>query len=513
MVCDKCGIKEILYYQREKQNAKCCPKCNGLHILTKEDSIKLCEKQYQFVNDIFLPALKKYNKKNFLVWLLDFREKLYSKFIIETPFIKLNELLSINILIKKVIEYSDETGGIEIDKTENVMQILSSFQTLIEIKEHCYLIEEDFGYYIVKEDIEIENINPSKLFSNFEFVYDEDWIIVIESFDQNLIMTAEEGKKFLDNYQEEYERVKNNTTNVKMNTPGEYIHNLYPLLQSFTAGLTKNKLFESTFNFDYLEDKKVLIGLFQKLINNFGFQHGLLTFTNRDQFEQFLQSEFKDLDQIKLYKDLVYNGENQDIFPLFVEYEDKVVISLYFTNLIELFYYSIYYKDLFRKETEALSEIFEKIDVPNEFHKNGFNVRVNTKKKNKLEIDTIAWNNNTLYIVESKIWDIRPFFEHRRVHGHRERDLKGIVDGFKYTGGNPKPIPNLTDKVNYVKNNLEKNLCDYKENMQFPDHADVDYNNIKEFIGVAVTKSYPPIKEYKNVKMVGFREIGSLGKK
>lgn len=514
MVCDKCGQKEILYYQRETQvqDAKCCPDCNGLHLLTKDDSIKLCEKQYQYFDEILSHSLKKYSKKNFLVWLLGFRENLYSKFIIEDPFIKLDELLSINVLIKKVMESCGNTG-IEVDNEGNIKSILFSFQSLIKIKEHCYLIEEEFGYFVVKEDIDLENIGPENLFSNFKFVYDEDWIIVIESFDQSLIMTTETGEKFLENYQEEYEKIKNNNTSEEMNNPEEYIHNLYPLFQSFRVGLTKNKLFADTFDFDYLEDKKILIELFSKISKNFGFQHGLLTCTDKEEFKKFLNSEFNDLDQTRLYNNLVYSETNQDVFPLFVELDNQVFISRFFTNLIGLFYYSFYYNDLFKKETESLSQIFEKIDVPNKFHENSFNVRVNMKKKKTFEIDTIAWDNNTLYVVESKIWDVRPYFEHRRIHGYRERDLKGIVDGFKYTGENAKPIPNLTDKVDYVKENIAQILSDHEEDNNFPDYPEVDCKNIKEFVGIVVTKSYPPIKEYKNIKMIGFREIDDLIRK
>lgn len=326
-------------------------------------------------------------------------------------------------------------------------------------------------------------------------------------------MTNDAGEKFLEDYREEYEKIKTDDNKEKMNTPEEYIHNLYPLLQSFRVGLTKNKLFAETFDFEYLEDKKVLIDLSQKLIKYFDFHYGLLTLTSKESFEKFLSAEFKVLNQTKLYNDLVYSETNQSVFPLFVELNNQVIISRFFINLIGIFYYSFCYENLFKKETESLSLIFEKIDVPNKFHENGFNVRVNMKKKKKLEIDTIAWNNNVLYVVESKIWDVRPFFEHRRVHGYRERDLKGVVDGSKYTGGNAKPIPKLTDKVDYVKNNIGQILSDYEENDSFPDYTEVDYKNIKEFEGIVVTKSYPPIREYKNVKMIGFRELDSLIRK
>lgn len=472
----------------------------------------MCEKQYQYIDEVLSNFLIKHHKKSLLIWLLGFREKLYSKFIFEDYSIKLNELLSINILIKRVME-SCNNIGIEVNNEESIKEILSAFVSLIKIKEYCYLVEEDFGYFLAEKEFDLDKIESNELFLNFKFVYDEDWRIVIESFDQNLIMTHESAKEFLENHKSEYGSVRDDLNGGEIKTPEENIRNLYPLLQSFRIGLTKNQLFAEMFNFDYFEDKKILTELFSKVSNNFEFIQGLLTLASKHEFKQFLCSEFKDLDQNKLYNDLVYSETNQDIFPLFVELDDKVVISPFFINLIGIFYYSFYYNDLFNKETQLLSDKFEKIDVPKKFHDNGFNVRINIENKNALEIDTIAWNSSTLYVIESKIWDVKPFFEHRRVHTYRERDLKGIVDGLKYTGEKAKPIPSLIDKIDYVKNNIGQIFFRNKEESNFSDYAGIDYNNITEVVGVIITKSYPPIKEYKNVAMMGFNEIDELSEK
>jgi hypothetical protein len=385
MVCDNCGQKEILYYHRKKeeQDVKCCPFCDGLSILSKEDSIKISEKQYQFINEIVNARLKNFDQMSLLYWTLAYREKLYSQFITEVPYFKLNELLSINVLIKKVMHSNEESGN-EKANDANTKEMISFFAILVKIKEYQSLIEEDFGYFIAKNDYDLDKIQSQELFSNFEFVYDEDWMIVVESFDQNLIMTDEAGEKYLEKYSDEYEDVKNNYIPEKMNTPEEYIRNIYPLLQSFRVGLTKNRLFAEMFDFDYLENKKVLIELFEKISNYFPFSQGLLTFNDKIDFQNFLSSEFKDLNQEKLYNGLVYSKNNQEIFPLFVEVDNRVIISRFFINLIGIFYYSFYYNTVFHRETQLLSDKFEKMDVPNKFHENGFNVRINMEKKNAL---------------------------------------------------------------------------------------------------------------------------------
>lgn len=269
--------------------------------------------------------------------------------------------------------------------------------------------------------------------------------------------------------------------------------------------------------------KKVLIEISQKLHKYF--QYGKFTAIHSDDFKLILASEFEKLDQKRLYRDLVFSFNNQSIFPLFVELEDikfdenkqplkngsYISISLSLLYVITLFYYSVHYNNLFNEETQLLSANFEKVEIPRRFYDNGFNVRMNLKKhKNSLEIDTIAWNNDILFVVETKIWDVKPFFEHRNVHEYRKRDLEGIVDGTKYTREKPKRIPNLIEKVTYVEQHIQDILSKYHSIDEFPDHKTVDYNNIKEIKGLIVTRSYPPIKSYKNVIIIGLNEIQDL---
>lgn len=527
MTCEKCGHKEVFYKENSENSIlRCCPVCDKLRVLSKEESRKLIESQYQYFDRIFIDYIKKFNKKSLIVWLLGYREELASKFITESPSIKLNEFLSINIMIKRVMEKYNE-NGLMIANKEIIKELLSFYIEGIEIKENEFVIEEDFGYFISNKDFQLEHFDTNKLFSNFRLVYDEDWMTVIKSFNQNFIMTGESAEKYMEENREKYERNKIKPSKATELTIEENIHTLYDVLQSFKVGLTKNSLFAKTFNFNYLENKNVLIELFPKLTEYFDFKFGMLRVVRIEEFKQFLSEEFGELNQSRLYTDLVFSYDNQDVFPFFVELknvamntegdvEDNniIFISRSLFSILGIFYYPFYYKKLFDRETQLLSDQLEKIDVPKKFYENGFNVRVNIEKKykreKKLEIDTIAWNNNTIYVIETKLWDVNKFFEQRRVHNERERDLKGIVDGYKFTNGIPKEIPSLIYKINYVKENFVKILSDYEETAIFPDHDIVVNNTDKKIVGLIVTKSYPPIKEYKEVRMIGFKELNDL---
>ena len=252
MTCEKCGNKEVLFQEKsENSTSRYCSVCDKLHILTKEESKKLIESQYQYFDKIFINYIEKFNKKSLIVWLLGYREKLASKFITESPIIKLNEFLSINIIIKRVMERYNESGLITANEIY-IKELVSFYTNGIEIKEMEFLIEENFGYFIPIQDFQLEPLDSNKLFSSFKFVYDEDWMTVIESFNQNFIMTGESAEKYMEENKEKYDRNKVTPPKATEFTTEENIHNLHDVLQSFKIGLTKNSLFAKTFNFNYL---------------------------------------------------------------------------------------------------------------------------------------------------------------------------------------------------------------------------------------------------------------------
>lgn len=325
------------------------------------------------MDKLFIDYIESFDKRSLIAWLLGYREKLASKFITETPALKLNEFLSMNIIIKRVVEEHNKIR-LKNANEECIKEILSWYLKVIYNKEMQFLVEEDFGYLIRRPDSYSEHHNSNELFSNFEFAYDEDWMTVIESFKQNLIMLGNSAEKYIEENKEEYE--KNKITSLESpesppespeSIPEETIHTLYPLLQSFKIGLTKNSLFAETFNFDYLENKKVLIEIFLKLTEYFEFKHGMLLVVSVEEFKKFLRKEFAELNQDRLYTDLVFSYDNQAVFPFFIEvkdilpittekgtieYKNGVLVSKSVLKIIKIFYYPFYYEDLFNKETQ-----------------------------------------------------------------------------------------------------------------------------------------------------------------
>jgi len=499
MVCRKCGNEEII----DNDNKLICPVCNDLNILPEDIAIKICEKQSDWFNDAFTKIIKDLEKEGLLLLLLKKRETLCTNFIFETASIHLSDILSINILIKRVMSYF-EIEGSTIANEENTQSLITLFSKFIQIQSNHLLINEDLGLLIFKEKFNLESITPEMLMRNFNFFCKEDWFIIFDTYEQNLILTDDSAKEYFEKHEKEYDHVRKSQTHTKMDTPEKKIQILYPTFKALRAGLLRNKLFFDIFNPDYLKEKKIHINIFPRLMKQFKFNQENMSINTSKQFDRLLRRKFKDYDKFELYNALVFSKNNQNIFPLFVELYDEIYTSLNFTYFMELFYFSFFYNNLYNQETQRQSLIFEKSTVPKYFKDNGFKVKINIKDKKKnptLEIDNLALKNNILFVVEIKEWDIKPFFEMKKIHDNMKRDLEGIVDGKKYTTRNDilesKDIPSLIRKIKYVENNI-KLLC--------PKY----HKNINEINGLIVTKSYPPINSYKDVEIIGFQEIKNL---
>ena len=98
----------------------------------------------------------------------------------------------------------------------------------------------------------------------------------------------------------------------------------------------------------------------------------------------------------------------------------------------------------------------------------------------------------------SKSYRFSSLIEENNREMQRIRDLKGIVDGIKYRTKNgklvEKKIPSLLDKICYIKNR------------QHP----INLTNVELVVGLIILRNYPPISEYKGVKIMNIDEILSL---
>ncbi len=399
MTCKICYSKEVL-----DGDSVVCPVCTKLNILPKDKTIEICKKNYEWINSGFTQVLNKFEKRRLVVWLMGEREKLATQFFVDRPAIELSKFLSINVLIKRVVNSYEARGNEEANEI-NTHELIDLFAQFINIIEKLYLINENFGYYVIVENTDFEKLQPYEVMSKLRFVYDEEWLPIIKTFEQHLIMNEESAKIFFEKSKQEYEKNRTNQqTRVNLSIK-DRIQQLYPFLEGFMAALNKSKPFSDVFDLSFLLDKKIPPEILMELALSFKHVNGLMNMIPADEFKSMLKSKFPQ-EQDELYKTLIFKPDNKNKFPIIAEFDGNVFISIDFIKIMALFYYPFYYKSLFDEETHRLSDIFEKVEVPDKLRKQGFNVITNiTDKKNStLEIDTVAWKDNTVYVVETKIW-------------------------------------------------------------------------------------------------------------
>lgn len=200
---------------------------------------------------------------------------------------------------------------------------------------------------------------------------------------------------------------------------------------------------------------------------------------------------------------LLFSENNTTTFPLFVLLQGSVFISHRTAFIIYLLLHPILLKNYFNDETVRISKELETKKSKEAFEKAGFryvsNVTDRPKKPN-LEIDGLAGKSGVLYVVEVKEWGLTTFYEHKNKHLQIERDLKGIVDGTKYTTKHRKlqqrKIPSLLDKMEYIRENMQKHGFNPSE--------------FKAVEGVIVIEDFPPISEYKGIRIIGLGDVSSL---
>lgn len=493
--CEICGTKLVF-----DPPDLICPKCDNLFLLSQREALQICSKQNKWFSEKCSEIISTSNKKELLLWILEEREILAAEFFTDCPYLKLDNFLAASILIKEVFEKYD-TIGTRSPNEDSVKKLIKYFGFFCRLQARADLLKDGFAYYIAKEHFDLKTIDESRLVSNFKIVYDQQWRGIVQTFEDNLILTDDSAKLYVEKHRKEYDEIKNMFLPKKQLSIEQKISTLYPTFKSFKVALTKNSLFAHFFDIYYLKEKQISPETIEKFQKEFGknTDSTVLECVPQKEFFRFIRRKLKDFDKHDVYNALVFSKENKKIFPFFVEIDGFVYNSSYFLLLMNTFYTPLYYKDLYDKETVKISHAFEIEEVPNRLRKNGFKVRLNVKDKKKnptLQIDSIAWKYGVLYVIEIKIWDINCFFENKQAHLIRGRDLRGIVDGVKYTEGEPTPIPSLIKKIDFVRSNIE-NLCP-------------DYGEINEIKGLIITKSYPPIESYKGVTIIGFNEIDCL---
>jgi hypothetical protein len=461
-----------------------CPKCEGIKFLDKEPTIALLEQNMIEIDQQIIAHLKKRVSKSKMLLELAWQRELFSRnFFSKYQTLNLPGFASYSLLIIRIMREPNFISETSVSYSSEVLDLIKAYQFYIQSKSKFLLLREGFAEPIKKGD-------------KTEVVPNEKYFPILNTYEDNDIMEQSKAEEKQKEYQLIYESfIQTHQLKPVSYTPEQFINQIYSLINQLYSGLLRNEVYGEVFGLlKKYSDIGLTPGKLMDFVNSFQPNTDKLTHVS---VHDFIIKASKHLSiterQAKEY--LMFYDFNSGIFPLFVMVNGRVYISHRTSFLLYVLLNAILYKNLFDKETEKRSRDFEKDQVRAEFEQIGWKYfpDITDKKQASIQIDGVAFLEKRLLVVECKGWQLYPFYEYQSKQSYFERDIKGIVDGQKFTGGQPTTIPSLLEKVEFVKSNLAK--------------LGFDPTLVNSVQGLIVMRSFPPITEYKGVMVLSIKDI------
>jgi hypothetical protein len=502
MPCPLCGTK--LLFTDIASNKTACPKCDHILVVDRMLATRISTERLTYLYGLFMRYMRQFKKNQLIAHIIWEREKYSRDYFENYQGLDMSRFVSYSYLIKNLMVQSFD--GYREANAQNTPEIISRFSDYLDLlTEHIYL-KEGFAEMIAKQpfDPNPRNLTIQRKLSQFKIMYNEDYSRLIRTFANNEIYPEEEGRRKIAEYRKEWEMImRSGDFSKKVTyTPEGLIKKSYPELNRLYCGLLKNVVYASTFDFSNYRGIITDPAQIMELANGFMLVRDYITVTSSTEFEHGVKRVFADT-MLEAKEVLLFSETNLRTFPLFVLLDDHVFISHRTAFLIYLLLHPIIVKEYFDRETVRRSKELETQKTREAFEKASFMYVPDVKDNEKnptIQIDGLAGKGGVLYVVEVKGWGLTTFYEHKNKHEYLERDLKGVVDGIEYTTKDgklcEKQIPSLLEKIEHTKNKMHNHGFDPSV-----------FRLVK---GAIVIEDFPPIDEYKGVRMIGLQDISKL---
>lgn len=496
MPCNSCDRKLVLV--GKWPGTKKCPNCDRIKIVDRPLAIEISKSRLDYLDGLFVAALKTFDKNNLLARIILEREKFSRSFIDQYQVFNLRLFVTYSILIKRITV--EGTSSSVVANQQNLKQLIEYFSKYIEmLTDHSYL-KDRFAELQAKSNFNPEKLSIPEKLSNFSIIFNEDFIPLSQTFANNQLYNDEEARRKLEEYSKEKKEVKLKSPPTDIET---FISRNYEVLTAFYCGLLKSEIpAKGVFDFSNYQKLDITPEKVMGFANVFSSPRSKNpVIVQGGMFRVWLDRIF-DSNLIEMEKAFVFSEENQNTFPLFVELNDQVIVPYATAFLVSRLLYPILHKELFKRETEKRSRQLEMVRTVEAFGKAGYQYYRNLtdKKQPSMEIDGIATRNREMWIVEVKGWGIGTYFEHRKGQDWLVRDLKGIVDGLKYSTidgiRRRQRKVGLLEKVEFAKASMS--IWGFNQD---------DYDAVN---GVIIIRDYSPISEYKGIKIRSVNQVDSL---
>lgn len=478
MPCPKCQSLIVKY---GKFNI--CPRCENVKLMNRNKAVAQL-----WVNDFeieskFSAILRTNLDKSSLLIKLNWQRELFSRgFFKQYQGIDTNEFLSSNLLILRTMKEPYFKGKKDINELE-ITAIVDAFKRIIEAKESRLLLVNGMGEAL-------------ELYDKIKVLYNENYFPILRTYEDNDILEkSKANEKIKENLPTLLSIMREKPRAEDGYSPKAFIKKHYSVINQFYCCFLRNGVFDEVFGL--LDKHKQLNVPPQKimmLVNSYPYEEGKLYHTALSEFIV-RAKHYLAIDEQQIKQNLIFSERNTQNFPIFLLVNGRIYISHRSTFLIYVLLHAIVYKDLFDDETENQSKAFEKTEVKSAFERIGWKYLNNKtdKKLSSLEIDGLATCGRRMIIVECKGWKLRPFYEYQKRQSQLVRDIKGVVDGEKYTALKSKKISSLLMKIEFVKKNMGI--------------WGLNKNDFDEIEGLIVLRNFPPITEYKGIHVTSVKEI------
>jgi hypothetical protein len=461
-------------------------------------AIEISKSRLEYLDGLFLDYVRKFRKSNLIAHIVWERERFSSSFIEQYQAFNMSVFVSYSVLIKRIMAVGSFSNTIRANQ-QNTKELVDSFSKYIEhLTYHSYL-EDEFAELKAKADFNPHNLSIGEKLSNFSVIVNEDFIPIYQTFANNQIYNDFEARRKIEEYSKDLGPFERSPLALD---PKTYISRNYLALNSLYCGLLKNEIYSKDV-FDLTSFRRACItpDKVMAFVDIFTTPQNSSAIVDGGMFRVWLDRIFDD-NLIEMEKIFVFCEENQNTFPLFVELEDRILVPRATTYMISRLLYPIVHKELFDAETEKRSKELEMTKVVEAFSQAGYRYFSNLtdKKHPSMEIDGIATRNREMWVVEVKGWGIKTYFEHKERQDWLMRDLKGVIEGWKYTtiGGTQRREKkvSLSEKVKFVKKNMS--IWGFRQD---------DYDTVN---GVIVIRDYPPTRECAGIQIRSVNEVGAL---
>lgn len=475
MKCKVCG-GQLVYGKRDEKKGIWCPSCEGFKVLSKSESKQILREEIRALNEWCVNRIKKFDDDQLIGSLLATRDGGLLKTLKEDVFDP-SYFISISLLIKEVVKKNPISSmNKEVNhKSEEYQKLIEKYNYLTILRKFFTYIDLNYVRFVnmPPKDIPRFTIDYEKNIKyNLAPKYDKsEDVKSILKFTPKWMPILENCRKFgLASSIEVEDQIRKNKESEDISDVKRFVGTIL----SFKLATPDMDLLR----YPDLEDKRKLIDVLYKLYK----ENSNKLKENEYRDHRNFDVEVKSMPFSKLYKQIKAYGINFDEFEnhfIFdqIEVENNKVPLIYesiknngyvvppLSLLIMFKYFEFRYKldigtinskygKAFEEEiSNEIKNVGLKIGAPNDPSEDLCNIKDNEKKPT-LEIDILAYDNSTIYVIDCKHFLLSYDF----LSGNRENKIRNKLKGID---------KKQRKRIKYIRENLKQYGFDKNKDWEF----------------------------------------------